>query len=255
MEMLPNKEVSTLRELVRSAEFRRTVGLFVVEGSHLVQTALEQIPSKVQSVLFAPDSDSSELERMALNAKVEIRGISQKNAEKISVTKTTQGVFAVVQMALSTGETPREFVALDEIQDPGNVGTIIRTALWFGVTRIIAGAGTADCYSPKVTRATQGAIFGVTIEVTDDLAERLRDLSVEGYRILGASLSEGSTNIRRVLIDSKYVLVLGNEAQGLSPEVEDACDELVRIDRIGRVESLNVGVSAGILLAKLTEVV
>jgi TrmH family RNA methyltransferase len=252
LESITNNKAIELRELVREADARRERGMYVVEGPHLVETALEAVPRSIQSILITPESKYSDVERLAAGAGVEIRSISQKNAERISDTRTTQGVFAIVRIPKHSRSASSAIVALDDVQDPGNVGTIIRTALWFGVTRIIAGSGTADCYSPKVTRATQGGIFGVEIEPVQALSTRLVELKKEKYSILGSSLSDGSIRLQDIRTDEKYVIVLGSEAHGLSREVEDACDSLVRIERGGKGESLNVGVSAGILLAKLT---
>jgi len=246
-----NNEAIELRELVRSSSSRRASKQFLIEGPHLVERALEAQPRMMRQVYATEVARETHYDLIgALRQKgITTRPISQKNAERISDTETTQGIFALVDYPQpSKAHNDRLVLVLDDLQDPGNVGTIIRTAAWFGVHRILATTSTADCYSPKVIRATQGAIFFAAIEYSPDLSKSLLQLKKEGFRIVGASLSSKSTKLEEFIVPEHTALILGSEAHGISPDLEKMCDSSLRIEKIGEGESLNVAVSCGILL-------
>src|SRR5207237_76763 len=139
-------------------------------------------------------------------------------------------------------------LALDAVQDPGNVGTIVRTAAWFGVRSLLLGVGTADVYAPKVIRSTQGAIFSVSMESLVDLVGRLKVLQNEGWKVIATVLDTGAHSIYEWRQDGKAILLLGSEAHGISPELIALSEECVMIPRYGEGESLNVATSAAIVL-------
>jgi TrmH family RNA methyltransferase len=141
-------------------------------------------------------------------------------------------------------------LALDGVQDPGNVGTIIRTAAWFGVQEILLGEGTADPYAPKVVRSTQGAIFDVMLEMSADLVKRLTDLRNAGWQILAATVEDGARSIFDLTFPERMIFLLGTEARGIRPELLELAGERIIIPRYGAGESLNVALSAAIILAE-----
>ena len=179
--------------------------------------------------------------------------VPDRDLERVSDVQTSQGLLAVAEARWHPLDDVLELdrlVLLDGVQDPGNVGTIIRTAAWFGADAVVAGSGTADLYHPKVVRAAMGGLWDVRLARTDDLAALLADARKAGIGTYGADL--GGTPARRWQPASRAALVLGSEAHGLSDSVAAQLDERVsivgqRTQRQG-VESLNVGIAAGILL-------
>lgn len=137
-------------------------------------------------------------------------------------------------------------VALDDVQDPGNLGTILRTADSIGLTQILVSKGTADAYNPKVVRSTMGAIFRVKIIECEDLKQTLKEIKKHKFRVVVSSLQTENT-----IYDINYykkVIIIGNEANGVEPEIQNLADEKVKIPMLGKTESLNASVATGIIL-------
>lgn len=137
-------------------------------------------------------------------------------------------------------------VALDDVQDPGNLGTILRTADSIGLTQILVSKGTADAYNPKVVRSTMGAIFRVKIIECEDLKQTLKEIKKHKFRVVVSSLQTENT-----IYDINYykkVIIIGNEANGVETEIQNLADEKVKIPMLGKTESLNASVATGIIL-------
>ncbi len=137
-------------------------------------------------------------------------------------------------------------VALDDIQDPGNLGTILRTVDSVGLKQILVSKGTADSYNPKVVRSTMGAIFRVKIIECENLNETLKQIKKHKYEVLATSLQ--TNNSIYDINYNKKVIVIGNEANGVSKEILDLADVKVKIPMLGKTESLNASVATGIML-------
>jgi TrmH family RNA methyltransferase len=184
-----------------------------------------------------------------LVGSTEIITITAIELEKISQLKTPNKVVAIVQQ-FSTDENvlakDRITLALDDIQDPGNLGTIIRIADWFGVQQIVCSNNSADMYNSKVVQSTMGSIARVKIVYTD-LEQWLQQQ--EGIRIYATAL-EG-TDIGTMEKINEGIIVFGNESKGISPEIFAACTDKITIPKKGKAESLNAGVAAGIVVAQL----
>lgn len=137
-------------------------------------------------------------------------------------------------------------VVLDDVQDPGNLGTILRTVDSIGLTQILVSKGTADAYNPKVVRSTMGAIFRVKIIECEDLKQTLKEIKKHKFRVVVSSLQTENT-----IYDINYykkVIIIGNEANGVEPEIQNLADEKVKIPMLGKTESLNASVAAGIMI-------
>ena len=173
--------------------------------------------------------------------------------EAVCGTKTPQGVCAAVPLPQPAGEPgDRErLVALDGVQDPGNVGTICRTADAAGFDGLLLGRGCADPYSPKVQRAAMGSGFRVPMWERAPLADSLRALRAAGFTVVASSLT-GEPFYSAPLPREKVALVIGSEAHGVSPEVMALADCRLRLPMRGRAESLNAAVAAGIMMYELT---
>lgn len=166
-------------------------------------------------------------------------------------TKTPQGIAAVVAHGRHCPSGPKRLVALDGVQDPGNVGTLLRTADCAGMEGLLLSEQCADIFSPKVLRATMGSIFRMPVEVTADLPGRLYALREQGYSVLSSQL-DGTPFYQRKGVGERYVLVVGNEGNGVSHQVQQLATHRLRLPMRGGAESLNAAVAAGIMMYELT---
>jgi len=252
---LTRARAEELRLLIRDSAERERTSSFVIEGPHLIQRALESAPERVKEIIFTEKAleENRTVHNQAERKKIHCFHISQKLSEKISDTKMPQGIFAVVEMPDEDMNFPPAgiLIALDDVQDPGNVGTIIRTASWFGVERIFLSTGCADPYSPKVLRATQGEIFSTKVGKRGGLENFLRILQKKDWQILAATISPAACSLYKMAFKANVALVLGSEAHGVSKRVLDLCDGQIMIPKYGEAESLNVAMSAGIILSEI----
>ncbi len=179
--------------------------------------------------------------------------LSEKQSEKISDTRSPQGMYALIAKPIAaSSQDSKTILALDGVQDPGNVGTIIRAAAWFGVSELLIGAGSADPYSPKTIRSTQGEIFSVTCDTTAALPVSLKQKHAAGYKILTTTLEPSACSIYKETFEEKLVIVFGSEAHGVSAEITALADRQITIPRFGVGESLNVAMSAAIILSEVS---
>ena len=174
--------------------------------------------------------------------------VPQNIFKMISDVENPQGVLAVIgkknNKEINTSEDL--ILALDDIQDPGNLGTILRTADSVGLKQILVSKGTADCFNPKVVRSTMGAIFRVNVIECEDLKQTLKDLQNKEYKVMITSL-KAKNSIYNTNYNKK-VIVIGNEANGVSKEIQTIADEKVIIPMLGKTESLNASVATGVIL-------
>jgi len=172
--------------------------------------------------------------------------VNERVFKEISQTETPQGIAAVVHMKALTKQHDSFILLIDAIQDPGNLGTIIRTADAAGFSQIILGTGTVDLYNDKVIRASQGSIFHIPIKQAV-LSQKIAELKEENYTVWASGLTNG-VDINSLKIHGKTALILGNEGAGISEEILKAVNGIVKIPMYGKAESLNVSVAAGILM-------
>lgn len=225
---------------------------YIVEGIHLVQEALKA-KVDLECVCYSLDRGiPGELADTASDGiGIEWIGVSEAVIAKCSDTKTPQPVFAIVrkepaQLDSLLNKENSLVVVLDGVQDPGNVGTIIRSADAVGVDAVLLGAGCADIYSPKSIRSTMGSLFHLPI-VEGDLNELLPEAKNRGIRLAGTSL-QASSNCYDYDFTGPVWLLLGSEANGLSAEVSALLDDALIIPMKGQAESLNVAMAASVLL-------
>ena len=226
-------------------KFREMHNKFVVEGDKLVFEAIQSIPQSVLQIFVTPETKiaSKELE------KFNVFEISSADLEKISTQKSPQHSLAIIDSTFQPTETKNDklVLACDDIQDPGNFGTIIRTADWFGISRIVASRKTVDVFNQKVIQASMGSVFRVTVEYVD-----LKSWLINSERrILGALLD--GTSIFDYKVVQESVIIIGNEGKGISQEISELIQDKITIPAIGRAESLNAAVATGIIVAELTK--
>ncbi len=243
--MLSKAQISLITSL-QNKKYRKQHGLFIVEG---VKSVLEFISSsyQVESIFYTVDA-FTKVGKISHNIKC--HELTETEFQKISALKSPQGVLALVklpqQQQIDLNDLKNKFsLVLDDIQDPGNLGTIIRTAEWFGIEHIICSIGTVDAYNPKVVQATMGSLARLQIHYTD----LNTFISASGLKVYGALLHGQS--IYQTKWTDEGLIVMGNEGNGISDEIIALIDQAVTIPRIGQAESLNVAVATTIFCSEI----
>ncbi|HPX83321.1 MAG TPA: RNA methyltransferase [Bacilli bacterium] len=236
-----NSYIKYLKSL-KQKKYRKEHKMFLVEGYHLVEEAAK---AKVLDAVLVIDK------------KDQIQGvknylINSDIIEDLASTITPQNIIGVCSIKQKKELTSNKVLVLDELQDPGNLGTVIRTAIAFGFTDIAVSNNTVDIYNDKVIRGTQGMLFRANfMEV--EIKDFLLDLKAKGYKVITTSLGEDVITPDELPKLEKSALVLGNEARGLKDEVLELADFKVTIPMADVVESLNVGVAGGIMMYLLSK--
>jgi RNA methyltransferase, TrmH family len=229
---------------------REKQGKYLIEGYHLVEEAL-RAGAPVETIVYSMEKGRPDALTKSAPDAVEWVGVTQAVLEKCSDTQTPQGIFAVVAKMsigpdeLLSGENDLVIV-LDGVQDPGNLGTIIRSADAVGASAVVLGRGTVDLYNPKTIRSTMGSMYHLPI-VEADLLELLPRARDRGVRLVTTSL-QAQRSCYDTDLRQRTWLILGNEAKGVSPEVAQQSDVRVIIPMQGKAESLNVAMAATVLL-------
>jgi TrmH family RNA methyltransferase len=267
---LSKLKLKYLRSL-RQKKFRDREGKFIVEGFRLTSEALAS-DFPMELLVFTDDflgnPDHARLVHRARERKIPVEEVSRRELDSFADTVTSQGVAAVIGkhryslddiLKSNRGGSssmrerrPQVVVALDGVSDPGNVGTIIRTADWFGACGVVMGEGSVELYNPKVVRSTMGSIFHLPILPEANLLKTLGELRKQKFVLLAASPSSPKSYLD-VPYFQRTALILGNEARGVSAEVSKNVEFVVSIKRLGNADSLNVGVSCGILLSRFCQ--
>ena len=215
--------------------FRKKEGKFLVEGEHLLEMALQN--NAVLEVYFTKD-------RQDLPENIQKYLVTEDVLKKIAFSKNPQGVIAVCKTPKEKDLLSDNILLLDDVSDPGNLGTIFRTALAFGYKDILLTKNCCSPYNEKAIQASQGAIFLVSLHEKFDLSKLKKD----GYQIVSTEI-KGSVDLDSFKPNKKHILVLGNESNGVSKEILALSGARIRID-IQDIESLNVGVAGGIVMHK-----
>ena len=175
--------------------------------------------------------------------------VSREVMKKIASTDTPPKVMAVVYKKKEEGDIGEKILILDNIQDPGNLGTIIRSAVAFNIDTIVLSNDTVDLYNPKVVRSNQGMMFHINIIKRNPISF-INKLKNDGYKIVGTKVTNGH-DVRESSIYSHFALVIGNEGRGISRDIDDLCDEYLYIRMNENCESLNASVAASILMYEI----
>jgi TrmH family RNA methyltransferase len=243
--MISRAQVKEIRELA-AAKGREAAGLYLAEGDKIVR---EWLMSRVRIRYIAATEEWLRANGSLADQHPEATVLLSRadDLERISTQKHPNGALVVAEIPPPAKELPKNCwcLALDMIQDPGNLGTIIRNADWFGVEHIVCSPGTADAWNPKVVAAAMGGHLRVQIHRAE-LPPFLRSC---GTPVLAASLQ--GKDIREAIPYAAAALIIGNESKGISPEVVGCASSLVRIPGRGAAESLNAAVASGILLSML----
>lgn len=236
---IQNEQVKSWKKLQRK-KYRTETETFLIEGYHLIEEAFKS-GWEFSKVIV---EEGANVPSWFGEATVTL--VSKQVFKEISQTEAPQGIAAIVKMKTVKQGHDKHILLVDAVQDPGNLGTIIRTADAAGFSKVILGTGTVDLYNDKVIRATQGSIFHLPIE-QDDLRQAIPTLKQSGYSVWASTL-ESATYYKNVKADEKTALIIGNEGAGINEKLITLADKLVKIPIYGEAESLNVSVAAGILM-------
>ena len=251
--MISSKDNEFIKHIkkLKDKKYRDMNKEFVIEGIKLIREAIEEKAERKQIIICdnCLDSDIIPKELMYEIAKYECVYVTESIFKVISDVNTPQGILAII--GRNAGEAQIDYmqdiiVALDDIQDPGNLGTILRTVDSIGLNQILVSKGTADSYNPKVVRSTMGAIFRVKIIECKDLENTLKEVKKHKFKLVVTSL-QTEKSLYDINFDKKLI-VIGNEANGVEQKIQDLADEKIKIPMLGKTESLNASVATGIVL-------
>ena len=240
-----NKQIKQIMKLKKSARERKKQGLFLVEGIRM----FTEIPKEYLSKTYASEDFYKQHQEVFQGIDVEL--VSDQVMKEISDTMTPQGVLALVKMLkysltdLLNQENPL-FLVLENLQDPGNLGTILRTGEGAGITGLIMSRDTVDIYNPKVTRSTMGSIFRVPFVYVDDLFEVVEIMKEKQITTYAAHLN--GTDYTREDYRSGSAFLIGNEGNGLTDDLTQKAQKKIKIPMCGKVESLNAAMASGLLV-------
>ncbi len=245
-----NESIKAIRKL-KEKKYRDISNEYIIEGIKLIQEAIQE-KAKIKTIVVCDDCKTTggiPNDILYEIAKYNCIYVNEKVFNLITDVSNPQGILAVIEKNSSESEIDYKedlIVVLDNIQDPGNLGTILRTLDSIGLKQIILSKESADGYSPKVVRSTMGAIFRVKIIESDNLEKTIKEIKKHKFKVYATSL-ENSKSIYEVDY-TKSAIIIGNEANGVSKTLLDIADERIKIPMLGKTESLNASVATGIVL-------
>lgn len=253
MQRISSKDNEFIKHVkkLKDKKYREQSNEYVIEGIKLVEEAINENAKIKQIVICEECTKTQEISKKLMYeiASFDCIYVTENVFNNITEVKNPQGILAVIERKNSENEINYNediIVALDGIQDPGNLGTILRTVDSIGLKQILVSKETADVYNPKVVRSTMGAIFRVKVIECEDLEKTLKEIKKHKYEIVVTSLQTNES-----IYDIEYnkkVIVIGNEANGVSKEIQEIADKKVKIPMLGKTESLNASVATGIVL-------
>lgn len=234
---IQNEKIKSIKKL-REKKYRDIEGLFIVEGKNLV---MEAYKNNLLKTLIVLDNSS-------FNLSIETIRVSKNVMKYLSELNTPNEIMGICYKKKEENISGNILI-LDNIQDPGNLGTIIRSAVAFSISTIIVSPDTVSIYNSKVLRSTQGLLFDVNI-IVRDISSAIDDLKQNGYKIYGTKVDNGK-NLKDMDSTNKYAVIMGNEGSGVNKDILDKCDEYIYIPMNEKCESLNVGVATSIILYEM----
>lgn len=235
---IENKKIKDLKKL-NIKKYRDQANLFLVEGEHIVLEAYKT--GYLKELILANNKNFS--------LDIETNYVTDNVLHYITNLETPQNILGVCKKIDKKLVSGNRILILDGIQDPGNLGTIIRSAVAFNIDTIIISKDSVDIYNPKVIRASQGLIFHINIMI-ENLSEIIKELKKNSYEIIGTKVTDGKS-LKSIEKKKKFAIIMGNEGNGVSKSILNLCDEYLYIDMNKNCESLNVGVATSIILYEL----
>ena len=243
MEVITSKDNELVKKIkkLKEKKYRDLENSYIIEGIRLLKEAIQE-KAKIKQIVLCDDCEKQEnipKEFMYEIAKYDCTYVTKKIFKYLSEVQTPQGILAVIEKNNKDKEIDYSqdiIVALDDVQDPGNLGTILRTVDSIGITQILVSKGTADSYNPKVVRSTMGAIFRIKIIECEDLAKTLKEIRKHKFKIVVSSLQ--TENSIYDINYNKKVIVIGNEANGVEEKIQEIADEKVKIPMLRKNRKL-----------------
>lgn len=239
-----NAQFKVWRKL-HTSKGRKQSQAYLVEGDHLVEEAMGSKAQIIELIVSEDYQRRLNLEGSAFPVRV----IDKQLSDQLSQTEAPQGIFAHIAMTSQQEWSwqGRRYLLMDRVQDPGNVGTMIRTADAANYDGVILGQGSVDLYNDKLIRSAQGSIWHIPI-LEMNLVEAAEKLKKQGVQVIATALNPQAVTHMALEAQKAYAFILGNEGQGVSAEILEAVDQEIYIPMPGRAESLNVAIAAGIIL-------
>lgn len=234
---------------LQQKKYRQQTRTYLLEGFHLIQEA--QAASVVLKEVFISQRGLNEWSEWIEENLTDYYLVSDEVLKTLASQPTPQGMIAVAEMPVEESDDfSGAWLLLDKVQDPGNVGTMIRTADAAGFSGVILGSGSADLYNPKTLRSTQGSLYHLSVR-NGALPEIIPQFQQADHPVLGTALDKDAKDYLAVEKMTDFALVMGNEGQGMSPELLAMTDQNLYITIKGQAESLNVAIAAGVLMFHL----
>ncbi len=259
MNKLPRAMFLSFKELLQK-KIREERSQFIIEGWKILEEALladAEIETVVVDESRIDSHEKKQLMHQLFSKNYSVFSASEKELTALSDTTTTQGIAAVVKKknAFPLLENKLKMdeciiVVVDTLNDPGNLGTIIRTCDWFGADALVIGKNSVEMYNPKVVRATMGSLFHFPIVENVDSKNFLLQVKNSGFTIYSSELT-ASEDIREVVWNSKSIILIGSESHGISKEISALADKKIFIPKFGNAESLNAAMACGIILSHI----
>ena len=253
MQVISSKDNELIKHIkkLKDKKNRDENNEYIIEGVKLVEEAVSE-GAKIKHIIICENTTNTY--EIPTNITLEMARysciyVTEKIFNSITQVTNPQGIMAIVEKSDNNDNidfTQDIIVILDDVQDPGNLGTILRTLDSIGINQVIVSNGTADSYNAKVVRSTMGAIFRINIIKSDNLIETIKTIKRHHFKLVVTSLQAEQS-----LYDTdfnKKIIVIGNEANGVSKEIQEMADEKIKIPMLGRTESLNASVATGIVL-------
>ena len=247
IESTKNDWIKQLKKLEKK-KYRDSENKYIIEGEHLVEEAILN-KAAIETILVTESSQVVYKELLNEVSREKLTQVTDEIIKHLSSLPSPQPIMAVISKdSIENKETKTQhLLLLDNVQDPGNVGTMIRTADAAGFSGVLLGEGTADIYNSKVLRSMQGSQFHINLEEVE-LKEKIISLKEDGYTIYSTELNEKAISYKEITQTDKMAIIMGNEGQGVSEELLQLSDVNVFIPMKGQAESLNVAVAAGIMM-------
>ena len=253
MQVITSKDNELIKHIkkLKDKKYRDENNEFIIEGTNLIEEAVKE-KVKIKKIIICEDTTKTYEIPTSIRleiAKYECIYVTEKIFNLITQVTNPQGIMAIIEKRAKEDEidyTQDLIVMLDDIQDPGNLGTILRTIDSIGLKQIIVSKETADAFNPKVVRSTMGAIFRIKIIEAENLIDTIKNIKKHHYKLVVTSLQTNNT-----IYDINYnkkIIVIGNEGNGVSKEIQNMADEKIKIPMLGKTESLNASVATGIVL-------
>jgi TrmH family RNA methyltransferase len=253
MQVISSKDNELIKHIkkLKDKKYRNESNEYIIEGIKLIEEAVRE-GANIKKIIIC--ESTTKTYEMPTNITLEIARyeciyVTEKVFNSITQVTNPQGIMAIVEKQSVQKEidfTQDIIVILDDVQDPGNLGTILRTVDSIGLNQIIVSQGTADSFNPKVVRSTMGAIFRINIIESENMIETIKTIKKHHYKLMVTSL-QTDNSIYDIRFNKK-IIVIGNEANGVSKEIQELADEKAKIPMLGKTESLNASVATGVVL-------